>query len=415
MINTRHQAMAAATIDSAVDWKNGDIPKADGWQNHTVVQMNGENEQSFPAQFQLLSAPWGYTNFQMPSMVYLPEKKRLFMIAESGARPVRTISTYSDDGGATWSPPHSLQDGNGNNLDISMSVGLTYLGGGCLTFGEEFNEARNPIRRFSNDYGQTWATSAPIPLSIKGAPLYYWDPMLVDRDEHGNIIRLLEARYRHTGRAWASGTGAYSQGCIWHSKDLGQTWSGEIEVPQWHGVNEVALLRARNNDIIAACRTDNPQRFIGEMDWYSGLGISLSSDNGTTWSAMNTLYEFGRHHQSLLMMKNGDIVMTYAVRQGYEDTPDDYGQFGIEAIISNDNGRTWNLNRRYILATWRGKIHGGENAWWGLPQSTTTVLLPDGSLLTAFGTGMRNQAEQEHCIMDIGTIKWSLNVETNKH
>lgn len=406
MISVRDKAVAAATIDTFVDWENGDVVKAEGWQKHTIVKMDGESEHPYSAQFRLLSAPWGHTNFQMPSMVYMPEKNRLFMIAESGSRPVRTIYTYSDDGGETWSPQQSLQDGKGNKLDIGMSVGLTYMGEGRLALGEEFDEANKPHRQFSDDYGETWTRSAL--MDFQERPLYYWDPMLVDRDESGKITRLLEGRYWHTGREWDSGTGPYSQGCIWHSEDLGLTWSKEVKVPQWLGVNEVALIRAKNGDIVAACRTDNEERFIGQLDWYSGLAISISKDNGETWSELNRLYEFGRHHQSLVMMPNGDILMTYAVRQGYEDTPEGYGQFGIEAMISKDNGQTWDIDGRTILATWRGKILGGENAWWGLGQSTTTALLPDGSLITVFGTGMRNRNEQEWCIMDLGAVKWRL-------
>jgi Neuraminidase (sialidase) len=231
--------------------------------------------------------------------------------------------------------------------------------------------------------------------------------MLVDRDENGRIIRLLETRYQHTGRAWDSGHGAYSQACTWYSTDVGRTWSHESVIPQWLGVNEVALIRAKNEAIVAACRTDNPQRFIGQLDLYSGLGISISRDNGQTWSGLNMLFEFGRHHPSLVMLPNGHILMTYAVRRGYQDTPDGFAQFGIEAILSRDNGQTWDLDHRCVLASWQGKITG-PNAWWGLPQSTTTALLPDHSFLTAFGTGVRNMQNQDKCVMDLGLVKWRL-------
>jgi len=57
------------------------------------------------------------------------------------------------------------------------------------------------------------------------------------------------------------------------------------------------------------------------------------------------LYEYGRHHPSLVLMPDGDIVMTYVVRKGgYVDSKDGFPQFGVEAIVSHDHGRTWDLD-----------------------------------------------------------------------
>jgi hypothetical protein len=58
-----------------------------------------------------------------------------------------------------------------------------------------------------------------------------------------------------------------------------------------------------------------------------GGGKELSLD-------VKKLYDWGRHHPSLLLMPNHDIVMTYVVRKGYVDMPDGYPQFGIEAVVS---------------------------------------------------------------------------------
>ena len=84
----------------------------------------------------------------------------------------------------------------------------------------------------------------------------------------------------------------------------------------------------------------------------------------------------------MVVMPDNDIIMTYVVRKGYPDTDDGYPQFGIEAIVSHDNGETWDLDHRYILSYWKG-IRKGPNAWYSSSQATSTILLPDGSLLTA--------------------------------
>ena len=157
---------------------------------------------------------------------------------------------------------------------------------------------------------------------------------------------------------------------------------------------------------MAACRMDNPKQFLGlQNDQYSGLATCVSHDNGRTWSALNKLFWWGRHHPDMVVMPNGDIVMTYVVRNGYTDASDGFPRFGVEAVISRDNGRTWDLDHKYLLASWTAKI---KDTWWGSPQSTTTLLLPDGALLTAFGTGLRNVPTQTVCKMDVALVRWRL-------
>jgi hypothetical protein len=108
--------------------------------------------------------------------------------------------------------------------------------------------------------------------------------------------------------------------------------------------------------------------------------------------------------------------MTYVVRKGYTFTADGFPQFGIEAVISRDNGVTWDLDHRYLLHVWPGNRKGpdenraGPQAWWASCQSTSTALLPDGTMLTAFGTGFRtrvgpnNECQQR----DVGLVLWRL-------
>jgi hypothetical protein len=57
-------------------------------------------------------------------------------------------------------------------------------------------------------------------------------------------------------------------------------------------------------------------------------------------------------------MPDGNIVMTYVVRLGYPATHDGFPQFGVEAVVSHDNGQTWDKEHRYILAIWAGNITG---------------------------------------------------------
>jgi hypothetical protein len=181
-------------------------------------------------------------------------------------------------------------------------------------------------------------------------------------------------------------------------------------VPQWEGVSEAALLRAANRYHVAACRTDIPARSKGEtLDHYEGLGISIFKDGGRTWSDVKKLYDWGRPHPSLVLMPNHDIVMAYVVRKGYVDTSDGYPQFGIEAVVSHDHGQTWDLDHCYLLHTWIGN-RKGPNAWWASSQATSSVLLPKGIILTAFGTGYQSQPGKDGLPTprDVGLVLWHL-------
>ena len=174
-------------------------------------------------------------------------------------------------------------------------------------------------------------------------------------------------------------------------------------------MNEVACIRGADGRIVAACRTDSSDRFKGKtLDHYEGLAVSLSDDDGKTWSKLNVLYEYGRHHPSLVLMPGREIVMTYVVRLGYPDDVDGFAQFGIEAVVSHDNGNTWDLANRYILNRWSA-IHKGDNYWISSSQATSTVRLPDNSLLTAYGTGYRCEPTPHgNAPRDVGLVLWSL-------
>lgn len=382
-----------------------------GWRPHVVRQTNGTDALvEIPAQFQIVTEAWNRV-VAVPYMVYMPEKSRALMLVGCDY-PHHAMVLTSDDLGATWTEPRPLRlDGEGKFIP-GLGTSLTCLGGGKLLLVTD-------RLWFSTDYGVTWGgpDSTPEPLAIAptpdGKPWNQWDPFLVLKDEAGKITRLVQTGYGMNHEWYGSDKGpGYSTGYLRFSVDEGRTWSEAIAPPQWGGVSEVALLRAKNGDWVAACRTDIPARFEPEtLDHLEGLAVSVSSDEGHTWSGLNRLYDYGRHHPCMVLLPDGTIVMTYVVRKGYADSADGWPQFGIEAIVSRDNGRSWDLDHKYILHAWKGNRTGSEY-WWASSQASSTVLLPDGSLLTAFGTGYRSEtADSGPSPRDAGLVHWRLNSE----
>jgi hypothetical protein len=353
------------------------------WRRHDVRRLTGEgNGNLLPAQFQIVTEDWNKV-VALPYIAHVPEKDMLLMLISCGY-PHRPMFLSGSGDGTVWSmPEHVERDPAVRESDTRRhhcGVSLTYLGGGRAILCVDKAVAAD--RYSSEDYGRTWAGPMAVHLTAEGKYAHLWNPCLVDRDLGTNrATRLMESGYtREEG---------VSRAFIRSSDDGGKTWGHEIWPPEWRGVDEVTLLRAKNGDIVAACRTDSPEEYKGRIDHYEGLAVSVSNDNGRTWSALKRLHEWGRHHPSMVLMPNGDIVMTYVVRLGYPETSDGYPQFGVEAVVSRDHGQTWDMEHRYVLHAWKGTIKTGPKAWWASSQCTSSVLLPDKTILTAFGTGYR--------------------------
>jgi len=359
------------------------------WKPHHVQQFTAQGDQTrkLPAKFQIVTELWK-RSVAVPYIVYMPEKDRLALLVSCDypQPPHRPFLLFSDDHGATWTEPKLA-----NPNIASLGKGLAYLGDGRLMF------TAGTRGHFSDDYGQTWPRSSDKPGFPSGVRAAEWDPPFVDRNRQtGKVTRIISTAYRNNNQAFMRS-----------STDMGKTWGSNIDVPQWHGYNEIALVRATNGDIVAACRTEMAEKFSGQIDHYEGLGVSISKDNGQSWSDVEMLYEYGRHHPSMVVLPNGAILMTHVVRRGYPNDAEGFQQFGVEAVVSHDHGASWDMARRYILHKWSAN-RKDRRAWWASSQGTSTLLLPDGHLLTAFGTGYRSPGEAGKAFAprDVGLIQW---------
>ena len=379
------------------------------WKAHDVYLLNGDAAPiAVPSQYQLVTEKWDRV-VAVPYIVYMPERDRVVMLV-SCDYPHQAMVLSSDDRGATWSTPNFVHLGGDGKPDTGMGIGLTYLGGGkvLLSAGK---------RWISGDFGATWSDYGAVPPLPDGKNWNGWDPLFVDRDaKTGAVVRLIETGYSMDNALWESNGGpGYSKGHLRESAGEGRTWGAATKTPEWDGASEITMVRAANGNLVAACRTDKPADKKEVIDHYEGLAISISRDNGKSWSALNRLFAWGRHHPCLVLLADGRLVMTYVVRKGYIDAADGFPQFGVEAMVSKDNGETWDLDHRYVLDWWKGNRQG-PNGWWASCQATSTVLLPDGSLLTAYGTGFRSQpnAQGQPAPRDVGLVKWQLSDKETK-
>jgi hypothetical protein len=264
---------------------------------------------------------------------------------------------------------------------------LAYLGNGRLTFVTD-------QRYFSRDFGRTWPDVIDRQPTSSGAAFEGEGNPLIDRDARNIVIRMAEIGW-HYEPGQSHPTGAATDVFRW-SRDGGRTWDKEVAPKEWffkvehagktylRGCSEGALVRAANGWIVAALRTDMPPRYFGAPndDSLEGTGVSISKDDGRTWSPLNILYDAGRHHAHLLRLANGDIVMTLIVRDDVQDGKLASHRRGCEAIVSHDNGLTWDLTRKYILDAFD---YYDKDKWYdGKCGHLSSVLLSDGFVLTAY-------------------------------
>jgi Neuraminidase (sialidase) len=128
------------------------------------------------------------------------------------------------------------------------------------------------------------------------------------------------------------------------------------------------------------------------------LDLVRSTDGGKTWSAPWTAIdgEFDDRNPAMGQLKNGTIVLAYAIASGYDATGLRFGKReervfdGVYLIFSNDNGKTWSKPVRdpAIHQFYAGK---GFVSPYG-----KIVQLPGGSVLMAvyfeFSDDRRNQS-----------------------
>jgi len=285
----------------------------------------------------------------------------LLAAVKSGAAHVgksgRADTVRSRDGGMTWSKPVTVFDlpGRDDAIDLlgSLSDGtviaatVSYTWAGDTYSGEDW-EADTYVLR-SGDQGQTWSE----PRKLETTPFDWLYPF-------GRPVELGD------GSVLLSGYGAYLDRAakekvdarghtsfVVRSRDGGKTWGEYAEVAR--RFNEICLARLPSGKLVAALRGDT-----------GSTSLSFSTDDGRTWSKPDQATGRAEHPADLLVLSDGNLLMSYGVR---------HEPYGVQAMLSRDEGRSWDRKRKILLA-WDGD-HGDL----GYPVS---VQRADGKIVTAY-------------------------------
>ena len=121
---------------------------------------------------------------------------------------------------------------------------------------------------------------------------------------------------------------------ILRSRDDGRTW-GDATLVSKPVDGETSLVRLSSGKLLAALRRCYPD---AEHDTW----LSDSDDDGYTWSAPRRVTGHMQHPADLVQLADGRILLVF----GHRRVP-----FGVRALISRDEGKSWDHDNTLVLAS----------------------------------------------------------------
>lgn len=287
----------------------------------------------------------------------------------------------SEDEGRTWRQRSRVTNHAPTTVRMNCAVGkakngdLLALGGGWSGRGPVGNPQKPPglrtrtlrpvICRSANG-GRTWREEGEIP----GPP-----PTEMGRDnEYIPFGQIQIGADGSLGAAVYLVKGSRREARFLQSRDDGKTWNDQIMLNP--SGNETALLHCGGGRWIAASREFN----LGANDMR--LEQFVSTDDARSWRRVRALTLGRQITGHLLRLRDGRTLLTYGNRC--------WGNYGVEARVSHDEGKTWGTSFRLAHAP--------------LPDCgyPSCVQLPGGDVVTAYYT---QTTEGFHYEMRV--VRWS--------
>jgi len=264
----------------------------------------------------------------------------------------------SPDGGESWSHVRMVAAEGPDNRNQAFGVTstgtavLVYIKGDDYVNGEfQWNlpakEAPDSVYlRRSQDSGWKWNAEERI------CPI----PDATDANPYGRIIELSDGTLLMNVYG---ATATTTQGCTWvvRSYDGGKTWGDPSLIAE--RFTETGLVSLPSGRIIAMMR--GSLATLEDRVWQAD-----SEDGGYTWNEPRPITDPGEHPADILCLQDGRLLLTFSHR---------HPPFGVRALVSSDEGQTWNQDQRCTLAWESCTID------CGYPSS---IQRDDGKIVTAY-------------------------------
>ena len=249
----------------------------------------------------------------------------------------------SDDGGESWSEstriaaeardPYHVAFGctRQGTLLVSYVLPHQYAGGSW----DRSTIPTSPIYLArSEDGGRTWSEPVPIDSSSISAPSLNPYGRIIQTPD-GTLLMPVYVFWPEPGSStlsWAS-RNRIRGSFILRSRDDGRSW-GEASLISRSNHGETSLLYLSSGEMLAALRGASPE---GHDVW-----LAWSEDLGHTWSTPIRVTGHGQHPADLVAISDRSLLLVF----GHRRVPS-----GVRAMVSADQGRTWNRDRVLTLAS----------------------------------------------------------------
>ena len=321
----------------------------------------------------------------------------------------------STDGGKTWSS-HELTLEASQNCSFRVLSDGTFVGAASLTSVRDFDKLSDrpegdvdPAAVWvwaSGDEGRTWEKLSEVDNPAWSPERYACTLCRLPDD---TLLLPIESRFqgysnptyvhRSTdgGRTWGGPTGPYAEPAFvdthWVGPNTGPGFmvaaSGEQMIARMASGNLLAVIRYHGS-VVPQWPLISP----GQTPFYKTVFLADSEDQGETWKNLRPLTNVhGQCHGFGVSLSDGSVVVTHDHRYP-PGTP------GNKAMISHDEGRTWEDEVYYVsFAT----VPEGQAGF------SESVVLEDDTILTIAGTSdMPVTWPATRPVADVWAIRWRL-------
>ncbi len=323
----------------------------------------------------------------------------------------RAVFWRSDDNGKTWQPREERPDIHGREFSLNVLADGTLLMPCHLLANDAANKAGYTHSKLfrSTDEARTWSEEriGPEGFPEKAQTTTDWTAIEIPDRKNPQQFQTFFGVSISSGGAAAPRYVAW-----WRSEDGGRTWdkSRRPDTAGWSDVDgffcQSTTFRARSGRLFHPVRVDRtgPHWKLPGVD---GTPIDandngdrsilfVSDDDGNTWRKNDGEGRFGTYgemYPRFLALADGRILLTFTVRSG---SSDGYVR-GLRAVLSNDDGKTWDFTHDRIVID--AQNHGESGGGFG-----NTVQLDHGTLVSCYS--YRGKDGKTH----VEAVRWRLPV-----
>lgn len=317
----------------------------------------------------------------------------------------RTNLCKSTDGGRTWSA-RPISPPKGWTV-AEMGRWKVLRDGTFICVAAKMGREHSPaVVLNSSDEARTWKKQAEIPLEMK-LPQSGKDYAArychrgLDRLQDDTLLWVIDVR----DKPYTEGHGLF----CFRSADRGKTWQGPELMMDWGSEGATVLLPSGR--VLATMRYQrlphpsdgadlrkhmghHPR--TGELIGFKNVFLIDSNDGGQTWSVPRLLTTvYGQTFGYPAVQSDGTVVVVHDTRYGP-------GRPGARALISRDEGKTWDNEVYYLDHT---EITGSYSA---------SVVLKDDTILTISASSRvplskvsgRQREKDGDTMTDLYAIRW---------